>query len=376
LKVLHLTNWFPSSKNPYEALWIRNHISALAKVSDDYQILHLEVKPSRRLALFRHREEKLLQRIFEIPSQRWILVEIVSGILLIYYLLKLKYRKFDLINAHIAYPNLTFWHFVKGVFKKPIIITEHWSAYNFSFGVVNKKKLRRIRRIFRQGIPVIAVSNSLLKDIKSFAQVEFPGYVVPNIVDTSTFRPAPTRVRQNFFFMLSQWKWPKRPLVILSAFRDYLAINPEYVLKIGGYGPDWNEMKEWVRRNNLSECIELLGPMDRNKVADQMKSCRAFLHCSDYETFSVVCAEAICCGAPVVASKVGGISEFISDTNGILVDQNTPEEWVDALNRITRMSDSFDNIRFAKAAIDRFSVERIGCLYHNTLRYAAKLHDA
>ena len=63
------------------------------------------------------------------------------------------------------------------------------------------------------------------------------------------------------------------------------------ILKVGGYGPLWDEMNNYVQENNLHESIILLGKLSKSEIALEMNRASAFLHNSNYETFSVVCAE-------------------------------------------------------------------------------------
>jgi glycosyltransferase involved in cell wall biosynthesis len=367
LKVLHITNWYPSPENPWEAIWIKRHIDALAKHVESYYVLHLEVKTSPRFLFRRYESPSTMQRVLEFPLQRWRIIEIASAALLTYYLIKLRANRYDVITIHVAYPNLTYWHVLKRWFAVPIVISEHWSAYHFHFGVKNPSKLKRIRRIFRQGTPVVAVSAALLSDIAAFSDARFQGHVVPNVVER-TFFFFKEGERKERFFMASKWKTPKKPLVILEAFKLFLADYPHFDLVVGGYGDETDKIRRYIDDNNLGDRITLVGALSVEEMASQYRSCLAFLHCSDYETFSVVCAEALCCGTPVIASRVGGITEFVDATDGVLVDENSVIAWLDALKLFTSRCHSFDPRLISQKANDRFSAERVGRLYFEALR--------
>ena len=297
--------------------------------------------------------------MIKIPTKSWFLTEIVASITLLVLLFRANVNnKFNIINFHIAYPNLTYWHIIKRFVKIPIIITEHWSAYHLNFGI--NKKLPRIQRIFRQKIPVIAVSNALVIDIKEFAQSNFPSFVVPNIVDSDVFYPDPKVNREPFFFMVSQWKPPKDPFVVLKAFKSFSKRNSKYKLIIGGFGNQWNEIEKWINKKDIAQKIKLTGPLSSNSIADYMRKCAAFLHPSKYETFSVVCAEAVNCHTPIVASNVGGIPEII-DEQSILVKEHTVGEWILAMETIVHCKQS------KRKSINKFSVQTIGRLYYHIL---------
>lgn len=329
MRIVHIVNWYPNKYNPKEALWVQKHISSLDKYMKYQKIIHVSVSIGK-IKFYRTKTKDFEQLIIRIPINFWLLIEILSSLVTFYMLLKSKAnRNFDIVNFHIAYPNLTFFNLFNKWLKIPSVITEHWSAYHFNFGAA--KNLSRIQKIFKQNIPVIGVSKALIKDIEGFSQSNFPNYVIPNIVNGSVFYKNVDIDRESRrFFMVSLWKEPKKPDVIINAFKKILIEFPDSKLYIGGYGPLMEEMK------NLAQGvpqITFLGILDADQIAIQLNKATAFLHVSAYETFSVVCAEAASCGCPVIASNVGGIAEFISDRNGILLDENKSDAFFKAMKR-------------------------------------------
>ena len=65
-----------------------------------------------------------------------------------------------------------------------------------------------------------------------------------------------------------------------------------------------------------------------------LNACDVFCLPSRNEDFPTVIVEAVACGRPAVATKVGGIPEAITkDTLGILVEPNNTEDSAAALNK-------------------------------------------
>jgi glycosyltransferase involved in cell wall biosynthesis len=366
MKALHITNWYPNEGNEFEAIWIQRQIEALSPYIEGYFVLHLEVKPSDRLRLIRRDTDHLMQRRVEIPIKAWAITELFTAVLLAFYWIKLRPRKFDVINFHIAYPLLSYWHVLKRLFRVPVVITEHWSAYHFNFGVSREKGLPRIRRIFQEKIPVIVVSEALARDIKDFTKADFPSWVVPNVVDESIFYPDDSIRRDNYFFMVSQWKWPKQPLVVFEAFRNFIEFRPDFRLLVGGYGSDYSVLEKWIETNNMKDAIFLLGALKPLQIADLYKRCYAFFHATEYETFSVVCAEAISCHTPVVASKVGGIPELI-DGEGLLVENAKPELWTEMMKAVLIKTFSFRTNRFGRREVGRRYADALSDILRNSI---------
>lgn len=347
-----------------EAIWIKRHIESIRPYVDEQSIFHFELKVSRKFQFRRSSfNEDHYSLLFSGPVPWWLL-EVFSFIGVCYILL-VKSRKYDIINVHIGYPLLVYYHLISRFIRKPVVLTEHWSAYHFNFGV--RKPLSRIKRIFHNRFPLITVSQCLKNDIERFSGIRITaGAVIPNIVD-SVFRRDDSIARSpDLFFMLGHWKQPKNPNIVIQAFARLIKENGKEncKLRIGGGGPQMEEMKALVDKLNIHNNITFLGALTPGVAAMEMNRCGAFLHCSEYETFSVVCAEAACCGTPVIASAVGGIPEFIDSTNGVLVLQNTADEWLTALKSLF----DFDGKKNSTAAINRFSSEKVGRAYFNFIK--------
>jgi len=359
LKILHITNWYPSNTTPKTAPFITEQIHALGQFTEN-SIWHIAIKRERINLNKGTNEDGSQYWIISLPFEIWRLNELLSFWMVLRVLLKENTRKYDIINFHIAYPNCTYIRFLKKFIHCPIVISEHWSAYRFNFGA--KKKLPRIQRIFRREIPVISVSKALAKDIKEFSGANFPIFILPNVVHAEIFHYNPKIIKEpNVFFMLSQWKWPKDPFTIINGWPKILKMYPDAALRIGGYGPQWVEMQNLVKTLKLENCITFLGHLKPEKIAEEMNQVCALLHLSEYETFSVVCAEAISCGTPVIASKVGGIPEVVGD-NGILIKGSSILDWANAMQYLTK------NPIQIRSGSNRFSKKVIGEQYHNVLR--------
>jgi L-malate glycosyltransferase len=249
--------------------------------------------------------------------------------------LRLVYRlkDYDHLHFHITYPLLTFFRFLRTV-QLRISVSEHWSAYHYNFN--STKPLSRIKRIFTdERLNFIFVSQALANDVLKFAGRPLNYTIVPNLVDKSVFFKTKIEKTPRSIFMLSYWKTPKQPLVVLQAVFEINRNRPtdqKVQLRIGGYGPQMNEIQSFIDKHEMAEVV-LTGALSSEEAAHEMNRAQLFAHCSDYETFSVVCAEALACETYVVASAVGGIPEFVNDTNGFLAINNEVETWKDLLGR-------------------------------------------
>ena len=366
MRVLHITNWFPTYGSPYSALWIKRHIHALNPYCEN-KTIHLEVVKGRFSIRWGKTEiEGNKSYVVSLPFQIWLITELTTFFLLCYVLVKER-KKHEVVNFHIAYPICTYLHIIKNVLKTPVVITEHWSAYHFNFGVKKTEKLSRIKNIFSHADRVITVSGALRKDIINFVgDSKLPIDVVPNVVDKEIFKYEDRKYRSKTsknFFIVSQWKYPKDPIKILKAFMEVLKVDSNVKLYVGGYGPLETDIKKFIFDMEMEKKIVFLGRLSSLEIAHEMRSALAFIHLSEYETFSVVCAEAYSCGCPVIASRVGGILEYINDENGWLVD--TYEDLVLAMQEAIQ-------IKKVVTYDDSFHAESVGKKYFNCLKMLAK----
>ncbi len=371
MKVLHIANWYPNRWEDREALFVKEHIKALDHFCQN-DLVHLEVRYSADtfFKFVNYRISPTEEAFIILTSIKvWRVIEILYLKLLLVVLWKYKVNEgYDIINFHIAYPLLTYRDIIKKVIKLPFVVTEHWTAYHYNFNLpLASTKLDRIKKIFSSDLPLITVSQALCEDIKAFAKNEnLCCKVVPNVVDERLFRYKEKNTSRISFFMLNYWREIKKPFVLLEAFGKVLNAYPDAHLRVGGYGPLWDEMISYVEVHGLEQNVEFLGKLSKEEVAKEMQGCLIFLHAADYETFSVVCAEALMCGTPVIMTKLPAVVEFINLDNGRLID--VEESWAEAIIEEVKGYGKFDNKEIAVNAANKFSVQSIGELYFTYLK--------
>lgn len=328
-RILHICNWFPTRSEPGIVPFIPRHISSLSPFFQQ-DVWHVEVKNTgNRWELVR--DNPFSDRTYraEVRSKRWLFIEWLSFLLIAWaWITRDRSKTYDLINFHVAYPNCARLKLLKMLFRKPIVITEHWTAYHRGFGATSKG-VGRIKSIFHQHIPVIVVSRALQKDIVDFAGPPQPRiYVVDNVVDPAVFHPSEEQqTREGTFFAIAGWGHLKKPDVLIESLARMRARGWNARLRMAGNGSKLEAMRKQIAQLGMDDHVDLLGQLDENSVALEMDRAHALLHASAYETYSVVTAEALCCGTPVIASDVGALPELIGPGMGHLVPSNEPDEW-------------------------------------------------
>ena len=287
MKVLHVRSWYPNADQPHMGVWIERHIDALAP----------------------HVEQEVLDmpqlsgpwRVQELRAFRWLKRT-------------LKHRTADVLNVHVAYPLLVYAHRLPRYWEQRLVITEHWSIYHHRF--YTNKRLPRIQAIFGRGWPVITVSDRLAADIAAFSGHALEQHTVPNVVDIAVFHPGTTREKR--LVLGSYWKPPKEPLMLVPALDAFLTAHPDWSVDVFGYGPLASAFEAALRACRAADRMRWHGQLDSPAIAALLATASGFVHPSTYETFSVVCAEALCCGVPVVHAGGGALPEVVGQ-DGVFV---------------------------------------------------------
>ncbi len=360
-KVLHITPWYPSDQNPAFAIWIQRHIECLSPHFDQH-ILHLDIDFGG--LNYKKSESPGITHIrIRIPIMIWRVREWMFLFVLMSFCIRRKVSsKFDIVNFHIAYPACIHIHRIASLLPSKKVITEHWSYYHYHFH--SKRKLTRVKKIFQRGIPIITVSDALARDIENFCGSPIPFHVIPNVVDNKFFFLSSKNEVEGHFLMAAFWKPPKNPFTVLHGISVLKEKGAIVKLRIAGYGPLWEQLKSQVEFLGLSDQVDLIGSIDSKKLGEELNKARAFLLPSDYETFSVVCAEALCCGCPVLSDPIGALPELVTLNNGMLREEE--ETWSSFLERFLN-HESFDRSRIAEHSAERFSKERVGEKYSSVL---------
>ena len=121
---------------------------------------------------------------------------------------------------------------------------------------------------------------------------------------------------------------------LIDAFNE---LSNRIKLYIIGEGP---LEKKLVRRKH-NENIHLLGPIYESSVLSEWyNKADCFILTSLAEGSPLVISEALSHSLPVIATDVGGVSEFIDNSNGILINSGSRKEIENAVNTLLNKTDN------------------------------------
>ena len=366
-RVFHVTNWYPNPWDNVEGNFVRAQYNVFRQ-STCARLVNVQVRTEKsawlrlkQTAPSDHERGYFILTRFE----RSRIHELLTTLLLIGVLVRERAWRYDLLHFHIAWPLLAHAHIWRRIFRMPIVVSEHWSAYHFNFGLPeNAASLNRIRRVFRLGIPVIAVSNALLEDVRRFAKTaDFDGYVIPNVVPLQspqiTCNPIPV------LFSVNVWRPIKEPLQLLRGLARAADDGAAFKLVIGGFGELAEDMQLFVTSTSLASRTRILGKLTKAEIATQLGKSDGYLFSSQYETFSVACAEALGAGVPLIGPLLPAVAEYAGPGDWEQIEKRDADGWSNAIIRfLTRMqSGDFDRYAIAARASKHFSNHYIRQVY-------------
>jgi teichuronic acid biosynthesis glycosyltransferase TuaC len=347
LRVLTFTSLFPNGIDPAHGIFIyqrvahlasqgRNTVEVVAPVPFFPRWLHTtrwdmasRLPPVERIGAMtvRHPRYLLLPKV-SMP---------LHGLLMYWGCLPLVRRlhasaRFDCIDAHFVYPDGFAAVLLGKKLGVPVIVSARGSDINLypSFGLIRPM----IRWTLRNAAACVAVSAALKDAMAKVVGLGIPIYVIPNGVDPARFQPVPIpEARQQLglpsanrlIVAVGALIKGKGHHFLIRAIRELAPRYPDLQLYILGEGPNRRALEKLISELGLGGQVHLMGKRPNEELRLWFSAAQVSCLASSREGWPNVVSESLACGAPVVATRVGGIPEIVRCPEfGVLVEQ-TPE---------------------------------------------------
>jgi len=247
-------------------------------------------------------------------------------------------RGSDIVHSHTWYANLA-GHLSKLAYGIPHVMTSHsleplrpWKVEQLAGGYAISSFAERTAIEAADG--VIAVSAAMKRDIlTAYPRVATDHvHVIHNGIDPDEYRRDPrTDVLERYgidvnrpYAVFVGRVTRQKGIVHLLHAAQYVDPNAQFVLCAGEpdtaeIGAEFDALCRELERER-GGIIRIAGMLARPDVVQILSHARVFVCPSVYEPFGIVNLEAMACGAPVIASSVGGIPEVVVEgETGFLV---------------------------------------------------------
>ena len=376
LKVLFITNWYPSRAEPLKAIWAREHAKSVL-LHDDVVVLHCVGPEAKLNELWRvevENDDELLEgvptwrmryRHSPIPKATYF-VYLWSIFQVFKHIVREGFRP-DIIHVHV-YDAGAPAVFVAKLNRIPVVVAEHFSS--FPRRLLGPADLAKAWLAFRWADRVLPVSHALQDAIERYGlRARFE--VIPNIADTGLFFP-PTEVRSDpdvkRIVFVGQLAPVKGIPFLLNSAALLRCKRVDWHLDIVGDGKERMAYERRAADLKLGDMVTFQGSRSRAEVAEFMRQADLFVLPSLAETFSAPAAEALACGTPVLSTRCGGPEEFIVEDVGFLVPSGDANALFQGLDYMLNNLHLYSRQWISQYARERFSPEVVGAQLHALYR--------
>lgn len=332
MKVLFHTYWYPY-KGSIDGVFVKEHAESCKMAGNAVIVQAIKIFKGKSLFNAKAEYEEIngvptYYLVIESVLWKWIYITIP----LLYLLAKWHYTKHiapgfnpQIVVSNVINPAGVTGHWLSKKIKAKHIIIEHWTRID--------KFMRHnlfasiAKRAYANADSVISVSNYLKQITVHYGANLAKADIIPNVIDAHRFYYKQKIANDKLVFCcVTNLKYPKDPFLIISAL-DVIAKKNDKAIVLNIVGDGDYRTKIEALKPTLNYELNLLGYLPKDKVAAVFHNADYFLHASYLETFSLVVAEAICCGTPVVASNIPPLDDLVNNQTGIL-SANTVEEWM------------------------------------------------
>jgi glycosyltransferase involved in cell wall biosynthesis len=367
MKILFLTPWYPDDEVKNHGIFVQEQAQALAH---DHEVVVISSKVNYKRFSFsssllvKSVNAKLLEYrlvvnkslpIFNQLNYLWVSFRVSKKIANDF--------KPDVIHGNIGYPGGIWAWMLSKIVHAPFVVTEHNSNFSNNFRSWFHKKLT----IFplERANAVVAVSSHSAKQMQRFIDRKID--VIPNLIRTERFTVKPTNNQVVKFGFLGSLDSPNHAKGLPILLKVLSMINSPFFLVIGGGGRMMNSYKGLAFNLGLKDKCEFKGYVPYDKVPDFMNQLDFFVNVAKHESFGIAIIEAMASGLPVVCFDNGGPSDFVNDSNGLLIENQNQQKLQHAIEWMLANYNIYVPEKIQESVLNRFSsfsfVERLKEIY-------------
>lgn len=365
MKVLFLSAWYPHRRDAMCGLFVRKHAQAVARYADVH-VLYIQNEPGlARMCHETHQSGRVVEHYVYYPAASrggkvfrfWRYVRAyAAGLKRVFG----QWGRPDVVHVQVLTRNAVVAYGLKLRYGIPYVITEHWTRYmQGRFTGFWHRKLTAF--VVKRSAAVMPVSEALGADMRRCG-LHHPNYrVVRNVVDDFFFTEAvkashPHRILHVCCFAEEQ----KNNYGLLRAVAALRKRRTDLRLYMVGGGKDWAATRAYAETLGLQDAVVFTGEVSPRDVHTHLTEAAFSVFFSRYETASVVVAESLSAGRPVVCTAIPAIAEVLDEQAGRMVPVADEAALTDALDWMLDHADTFDAAAMRARAAGLFSADRVG----------------
>ncbi len=374
INIWMLTKWYPNREDPQFGIFIKKHVKAIGQnnrisvlyvhstknIKANYEVIINEESGVSEIVVYFKKNVSVFGKIIN-------LFRYLSGIIIGIRLLKKNSPKPDIIHSYILTRTAVLAWFLSRSKKIPFVISEQWSGF-LTGRFLTGHSLKKFVTIFLVGRAsgISSVSTFLFKRMNECGLKNSNYHVIPNIIE-SPVKTLPSS-KKNYVYILMVADLVDEIKNISGLIRAVNSLNTtiDFQVHIIGRGPDEEHLKRIADSLGLLNRKVFFEGLKTNEEVYQFLCISDFLVMnSRYETFSLICAEAMSCGKPVLATRCGGPNEFVQEKTGILIEPGNEEELKKNLIFMLNNYSKYNSEEIKEYIRSLFSKEKVAISFMN-----------
>lgn len=277
MKVLTVTNMWPTSKYPFFGVFVKEQVDGLLNYNSD-----------------------IINKIWFINGRRSVFNYLLSIFSLNWHLL---FNKYDIIHVHFGLSGLFLLFRINK--RIPVVVTLHGSDINIESST--RLKVSITQKIIRKADLVLCVSDKMKAKTNMAKKVE----VLPCAVNTDLFVPGEKGEKTKIVFASSKSR-PEKNYTLFSSIVNLYSLT---------------------RNVKIEEVV--IDNMSREEVLSAIQQSALLLLTSVSEGSPQIVKEAMACNTPVISTNVGDVENLLSNVkNSYVVRSNDPKDFLSVIDSI------------------------------------------
>jgi glycosyltransferase involved in cell wall biosynthesis len=332
-----VTNCYPRSLPAHEVI-------------DGISVRRLLFLSPRLDALKRRRPDLFLASFYFYPTTLWRLEKLM------------RHFRPDVVNVHFPDHQNRFVLALRRRFEFRLVVSIHGDE------IERSAPARELRKILHAADAVTACSQHLLeRAIRLEPSIAAKAHVVHNGIDPKRFADKNQHIHPRpYALAFGRLTYKKGFDLLLNAFADAGA-EQEMDLIIAGKGEEQQALKQQAQQLGLERRVHFRGQADPQEVVRLLNGCRFVVVPSRREPFGIVALEALAAGKPLLATKIGGLAEFLAEVDepSVLLVKPDADDLATGLRHICEMSNNGSHKHDHYPIFDKYSWEQVARRYEN-----------
>ncbi|MFT5756253.1 MAG: glycosyltransferase involved in cell wall biosynthesis [Alteromonadaceae bacterium] len=307
-----ITNLYPLPWEPNRATFNKQQFEQLDEVYKRNMLIPVAFRDwFRNRKSFKQTENIRYVPYFYIPKigRRFYSIFLFLSIL-IHSGLWLKRKKNHILFASWAFPEAVVTSWLSKIYKTKFYFKVHGSDINLHGDI--KPRAIQIVAASKQANAIISVSNALKEKMVSMGVNKSKVSVIYNGVNHQVFGAIEvTPTATPYVLFVGNLKKEKGIFELLDGFAEICHLYPNLELVYAGPGSNQGALLKQAELLNIADKVRLLGTVNHQDLPQLMVNAKLVALPSYNEGVPNVLLEAMACGTPVLASRVGGIPEVV-----------------------------------------------------------------